>query len=96
MSLSDNNGRDILVADLPKPIKIDIATGLTEQDASLVVPFLTDNAELYFHQIVTDWNNSQALTIVLSPETNNNTLEVYSILTNKKYVDYLKSKERPT
>lgn len=83
MNLYDEQGAEIVVSDLDKPIAVDIATGFADDDhVTLVTPYLVDEAVMYYHEVWADWNITQALTLVLTPDSNNHTLEVWSIVTS--------------
>ncbi|XP_076456106.1 polycystin-1-like protein 2 [Babylonia areolata] len=77
LNLYDNAGQEIVAKDLREPIQIDISTGAVEEPLSLVTPFLVEDAELYYHAFETTWNSSQALSIVIKPNSTNETLEVF-------------------
>ena len=77
MILYDNSGQEIVVDDLREPIQIEITTGVTNESPALVTPFLSEDAELYYHAIETSWNSTQALGIIISPLARNDSFEIF-------------------
>ena len=77
MILYDGKGQEIPVVDLQQPIRIEIATGAADAEPALVKPYLAHDAPLYIHAIQPNWNSTQALSIVLTPDSTNETFEVF-------------------
>ena len=75
MNIYDSKGQDIIVSDLTEPIRLQIATGAANENAVRVTPYLT--AVLFYHAIEPDWNSTQALSIVLTPDGTNETFELF-------------------
>ena len=77
MNIYDSKGKELRVIDLTQPIQIQITTGAANQNPARVTPYVTGDAGLYYHAIETDWNSSQALSIVLTPDGTNETFELF-------------------
>ena len=75
MNIYDSKGQDIIVSDLTEPIRLQIATGAANENAVRVTPYLT--SVLFYHAIEPDWNSTQALSIVLTPDGTNETFELF-------------------
>lgn len=77
MKVYDELGTNINVSDLSQPIKIEITTGATGTVPVSVIPFLTGDADLYYHVIDPQWNMTEALSIDLKPLDRHVTLEAF-------------------